>query len=60
MPTADGVVWFKACDPSHGFEPALTLELARLRPERIIELVDADPERGWMLTRRRRVRACAS
>jgi hypothetical protein len=50
VPTADGVVWFKACHPSHGFEPALTLELARLRPERIIEVLAVDLERGWMLT----------
>ena len=50
VPTVDGVVWFKACHPSHGFEPALTLELARLRPERIIEMLEVDLERGWMLT----------
>lgn len=50
VPTADGDVWFKACHPSHGFEPALTLELARLRPERIIEVLATDLERGWMLT----------
>jgi Phosphotransferase enzyme family len=50
VPTGDGVVWFKACHPSHGFEPALTLELARLRPGRIVEVLDADSERGWMLT----------
>jgi Phosphotransferase enzyme family len=50
VPTADGDVWFKACHPSHGFEPALTLELARLRPERITELLDFDLERAWMLT----------
>jgi Phosphotransferase enzyme family len=50
VPTADGVVWFKACHPSHGFEPALTLELARLRPERVIEVVATDLDRGWMIT----------
>jgi Phosphotransferase enzyme family len=50
VPTADGVVWFKACHPSHGFEPALTLELARLRPQRVIRVLAADVERGWMLT----------
>jgi Phosphotransferase enzyme family len=50
VPTAGGDVWFKACHPSHGFEPALTLELARLRPERVIEVIVADPERGWMIT----------
>jgi Phosphotransferase enzyme family len=50
VPTADGNVWFKACHPSHGFEPALTFELARLRPARIIEVVAADPQRGWMIS----------
>jgi hypothetical protein len=50
VPTADGIVWFKACHPSHDFEPALTLELATLRPERVIEVVAVDLERGWMIT----------
>jgi Phosphotransferase enzyme family len=50
VPTADGDVWFKACHSSHGFEPALTLELARLRPGRVVEVLAADQERGWMLT----------
>jgi Phosphotransferase enzyme family len=50
VPTADGVVWFKACHPSHGFEPPLALELARLRPERVIEVLAADTERAWMIT----------
>jgi hypothetical protein len=50
VPTADGVVWFKACHPSHGFEPTLTLELARLRPRHVIEVLAADVARGWMLT----------
>jgi len=50
VPTASGDVWFKACHPSHGFEPALTVELARLRPQRVIEVLAADPQRGWMLT----------
>jgi Phosphotransferase enzyme family len=51
VPTADGDVWFKASTPINAFEPALTAELARVRPELITELVDADDERGWMLTR---------
>ena len=50
VPTADGVVWFKACHPSHGFEPALTLELAQLRPRHVIDVLGADVERSWMLT----------
>lgn len=51
VPTAEGDLWFKAPHPSHAFEPALTLELARLQPDRIIEIVAADVDRGWMLTR---------
>jgi Phosphotransferase enzyme family len=50
VPTSDGVVWFKACHPSHGFEPALTLELARLRPGRVIEVLATDLDRGWMIS----------
>jgi Phosphotransferase enzyme family len=50
VPTAKGDIWFKACHPSHGFEPALTLELASLRPERLIQVLAVDLERGWMLT----------
>ena len=50
VPTADGDIWFKACHPSHGFEPALTLELASLRPERLVDVLAVDLERGWMLT----------
>jgi hypothetical protein len=50
VPTAQGNVFFKASHPIHGFEPALTLELAGLRPDRVVEMIDADVERGWMLT----------
>jgi hypothetical protein len=51
VPTAEGDLWFKAAAPINAFEPALTAELARLRPELIMELVAADPDRGWMLSR---------
>jgi hypothetical protein len=51
VPTAEGDVWFKAAAPFGAFEPALTIELARLRPDRITEVVDTDSERGWMLSR---------
>ncbi len=51
VPTTEGVLWFKAATPINAFEPALTEELARLRPELITELVDTEPDRGWMLSR---------
>jgi hypothetical protein len=51
VPTADGDLWFKACSRLHGFEPALVVELARLRPELVPEVVASDPARGWMLMR---------
>jgi hypothetical protein len=50
VPTAAGTVYFKASHRIHAFEPALTLELARLRPDRVVEIIAADVERGWMLT----------
>jgi Phosphotransferase enzyme family len=51
VPTADDVAWFKAAHPLHSSEPALTLELARLRPDLLVEVLDVDLERSWMLTR---------
>ena len=51
IPTSDGVVWFKAEQPHHAFEVSLTELLARLVPRHTAEVVAADPERGWMLTR---------
>jgi hypothetical protein len=51
VPTADGDLWFKASAPVGRFEPALTVALAALRPDLIVEVVAADSDRGWMLTR---------
>jgi hypothetical protein len=51
VPTAEGDLFFKAVAPVHRFEAALTARLADLQPDRIPELVDVDPERGWMLMR---------
>ena len=51
VPTAEGDLFFKAVAPVHRFEAALTARLADLQPERVPELVDVDPERGWMLMR---------
>ncbi|HET7855691.1 MAG TPA: phosphotransferase [Gaiellaceae bacterium] len=51
VPTAQGVVWFKASAPDvHGFEPRLTEILAEARPDAVTELIATD-RRGWMLMR---------
>lgn len=50
IPTNDGVVWFKA-DRGNGFEGRLAALLAEVAPEHSAELLAAEPERGWMLTR---------
>ena len=49
--TANGELFFKAVAPAHRFEAALTARLADLQPDRVPELVDVDPVRGWMLLR---------
>jgi hypothetical protein len=49
VPTADGDIFFKAVAPVHRFEAALTARLAELQPQRVIEVVDHDAERGWLL-----------
>ena len=51
VPTAEGDLFFKAVAPAHRFEAALTARLADLQPDRVPELVDVDPVRGWMLLR---------
>ena len=51
VPTEDGDLWFKAVSPVHRFEAALSVELARLLPDRVGEIVGADAERGWLLMR---------
>lgn len=51
VPTADGDLFFKAVQPVHRFEAALTARLAELQPERVTEVVDFDAERGWLLMR---------
>lgn len=49
--TADGVLWFKASQPEGAFEAALTPVLAERWPDRTVEVLAAEPGRGWMLTR---------
>lgn len=49
VPTAGGNVWFKANLPVHACEAAVVGTLARLRPDRVPELLAVDLERGWLL-----------
>lgn len=50
-PTGDGVYFFKAAIPLLAGEPALTQALAARSPDVMPEIIAADTERGWMLTR---------
>jgi hypothetical protein len=49
VPTADGVVWFKANGPAEKHEAALVGVLAAERPDAVPPLLAVDLERGWML-----------
>ncbi len=51
VPTGDGPLWFKATQPDGAFEARLTPLLASLWPDRTVELLATDPERGWTLAR---------
>jgi hypothetical protein len=51
VPTAEGDAYFKASAPTLAFEPSLTLELARQRPDCIPAVLGIDIDRGWMLMR---------
>jgi hypothetical protein len=44
-------VYFKAVGHGYEFEPALTASLAKLRPDRVPEVIAVDEERGWLLLR---------
>ena len=49
FPTVTGDVYFKACAPSQGFEPALARYLAERRPDDVLPVLGADLERAWLL-----------
>ena len=49
VPLADGVVWLKACAPVQAFEPRLTAELCKRRPDRVAEVLGHDEHRAWLL-----------
>ncbi|HYX75695.1 MAG TPA: phosphotransferase [Gaiellaceae bacterium] len=51
VPTRDEDLYFKAVAPGFEFEPALTVRLYELAPDRVTPVVDADLELGWMLMR---------
>jgi hypothetical protein len=51
VPTATANLYFKAAAPTSSFEPALTFELAEMRPDCVPEVVAIDADRGWLLTR---------
>jgi len=49
VPVAGGAVWFKACGAVQRFEPRLTATLFARWPDRVVEVLDHDWERGWLL-----------
>ena len=51
VPSNAGLLYFKACSPVLGHEPALTVALARWRADCMPEVLAADPARGWLLMR---------
>jgi hypothetical protein len=51
VPTTDGDLFFKADPPALAFEPALTIAVARRRPDCVPEVVASDFDRSWLLMR---------
>jgi aminoglycoside/choline kinase family phosphotransferase len=51
VPTADEDLYLKQCEPVQAFEVPLTVALAARWPDRVPEVVAADPERAWLLLR---------
>jgi hypothetical protein len=50
VPTADGVVWFKASAPEVAHEGPVVQLLAARRPDLVPPLLALDRERAWMLS----------
>ena len=50
VPTADGLAWFKACQPQQAFEARLTAALSGRWPDRVAHVLGHEPDRGWLLT----------
>jgi hypothetical protein len=51
VPTGGEDLYFKAVAPGFEFEPALTVRLFEVAPDRVTPVVDADLDRAWMLMR---------
>jgi Phosphotransferase enzyme family len=51
VPTDAGVLWMKAHTPVLSHEGPVTRVLAELRPDVVLEVLAADDERCWLLTR---------
>ena len=49
VPTADGMVYFKASPEAFAHETPLTAALSRLYPDRSPRVIATDHDRGWML-----------
>jgi Phosphotransferase enzyme family len=49
VPTADRIVWFKACAPVQAFEPRLSAQLSERWPDRVAEVIGHDEDRAWLL-----------
>ncbi len=49
IPTNDGDFFFKACADSQKFEPAFHEILYQKAPEKCLELIAVDIDRGWMI-----------
>ena len=49
VPTADGVVWFKAARDEFAFEAALLELLTPLAPDLVTEVIASRPGAGWLL-----------
>lgn len=56
VPTHRDVLWFKAVQPDGAFEMRLTPFLASHWPDHTADVLAADPQRGWMLSRNAGVR----
>ena len=51
VPTVDEDLYLKECAPVQAFEVPLTAALAERWPDRVPQVVAADPERAWLLLR---------
>ena len=50
VPSASGLLYFKAVAPGQLFEPPVSAVAAALVPDRLVMPLAIDPQRGWMLS----------